>query len=380
MNNIIPYGRQWIDEDDISAVCEVLRSPFITTGPMLDRFEKAVCEYTGARYGAAVSSGTAALHAAMAAVGIGPGDEVIVPPMTFAATANAVVYMGGRPVFADVLSENLLIDPDKIRECITDKTKAITVVDYAGHPCDYESLQAIAHEYGLKLIADSCHALGASYKDRKLGTWADITLFSFHPVKPITTGEGGMAVTNHAELAEKMKAFRNHGITVDYKQREQIGSWYYEIVDVGYNYRMTDFQCALGKSQMGKLDEWIARRNAVARMYDEAFDEINEVTSLSCAKDIVHGYHLYVIKTMGVDRTELFRRLWEDGIKVNVHYIPVHLHPFYLNHFGYGKGMCPVAENAYEQILSLPVFPRIEDAEVRTVIDSVIRHIKKVRG
>ncbi len=375
MSKFIPYGRQSISEEDIQAVAEVLRGDFITTGPKVDEFEKAVADYAGSEFGISVTSGTAALHTAMFAAGIGPGDEVIVPPITFAATANSVLYMGGAAVFADVCEDTLLIDPDEIRKKITSKTKAVAVVDFAGQPCDYDEIRKVTDEYGLILIADSCHSLGAEYKGGKCGSIADITLFSFHPVKHITTGEGGMAVTDKAEFADRMKRFRNHGINVDYKQREKMGSWYYEMTDLGYNYRMTDFQCALGLSQLKKLDGWVERRQQIAKRYDQAFADVEGVEPLSQLTDRTNAYHLYVVKITQKDRAEVFASLRDNGIGVNVHYIPVHLHPYYRDRFGYGPGLCPVAERAYEQIISLPMFPGLTDGEVGKVIGFLLSFV-----
>jgi hypothetical protein len=243
---MLPYGRQTIGGDDIAAVVETLRSDWLTTGPKVGEFERAFAAYTGAAEAVAVTNGTAALHAAMAALDIGPGDEVIVPPMTFAASANCVVYQGGTPVFADVDADTLLIDPAEVERRISPRTRAIVAVDYAGQPCDYDALQAIADEHGLALVADACHALGGSDHGRPVGTLADLSTFSLHPVKHITTGEGGVITTNDPELAARMRIFRNHGITSDHRQREQQGSWFYEMTDLGYNYRLTDVQCALG--------------------------------------------------------------------------------------------------------------------------------------
>jgi perosamine synthetase len=373
--NILPYGRQSIEEDDIQAVIEALRSDWLTTGPAVGAFETAVAEFVGAAEGVAVSNGTAALHAAMYALGIGPGDEVIVPAMTFAATANAAVYQGGTPIFADVDRATLLIDPAGIEALITPRTKAIAVVDYAGQPCDYDTLHAIAERHGVSLIADACHALGASYKGRKVGVLADLSTFSFHPVKHITTGEGGMIVTNNPELATKMRHFRNHGITTDHRQRSEKGSWFYEMVDLGYNYRLTDIQCVLGRSQLRKLPAWIERRRTIAARYDRAFADMRAVTPLSAIPGALHAYHLYVVRMdtemLGIDRASIFAALREQGIGVNVHYVPVHLHPFYRQRFGTGPGLCPVAEAAYEQILSLPIFPAMTDQDIDDVIGAV---------
>jgi perosamine synthetase len=367
----IPYGKQWIDEEDIQAVVQVLRSDWLTTGPAVERFETAITAFTGAKSAVAVSSGTAGLHAAMHALGIGPGDEVIVPALSFAATANCVVYQGGTPVFADVDPDTLLISPASARERITPRTRAIIAVDYAGQPCDYDALAELARRYGLSLVADACHSLGGAYRGKPVGTLARMTVFSFHPVKHITTGEGGMIVTDEPELARRMRAFRNHGITLDHRQREKTGSWFYEMTELGFNYRLTDVQCALGASQLRRLPAWLERRRQIAHRYDAAFRTVRGVRSLKVDGDVEHAYHLYVIR-LDAGRSEVFRRLRQAGIGVNVHYVPIHLHPFYRQRFGTGPGLCPVAEAAYEQILSLPMFPRLTDGEVDEVIAAVV--------
>jgi len=371
----IPYGRQWIDEDDIAAVIEVLRSDWLTTGPKVREFEAAFADLVGAEHGVAVSSGTAALHAAIFALGIGPGDEVIVPPMTFAATANCVVFQGGKPVFADVDDDALLIDPQEVERQITPRTKAIIAVDYAGHPCDYEALAGLAERHGLALVADACHSLGGSYRGRAVGTWAHLTAFSFHPVKHVTTGEGGMITTDNAPLAERLKMFRNHGITSDHWQREQQGAWAYEMVELGYNYRLTDFQCALGMSQLKKLPDWVARRQAIAQRYRDELGKVPGLQILKVSPDVSHAYHLFVVRLKTenpeADRRQMFAALRQRGIGVNVHYIPVHLHPFYRRRFGTGPGLCPRAEAAYQEIMSLPLFPRLKDREVEEVIAAI---------
>ncbi len=371
----LPYGHQWIDEDDIAAVVEVLRSDWLTTGPKVDEFEQAFSAFVSAREAVAVSNGTAALHAAMYAIGIGPGDEVIVPPITFAATANAVVFQGGTPIFADVDPDTLLLDPNQVEAKITPRTRAIIAVDYTGQPCDYDALRFIADRHGLKLVADACHAIGGSYKGRPVGSLADLSTFSFHPVKHITTGEGGMITTDDPELARRMRVFRNHGITTDHRQREQLGSWFYEMVDLGYNYRLTDIQCALGMSQLRKLPKWVACRQEIAQRYDEAFAEIPVVRPLEVRSDVSHAYHLYVIQLdltqLKVGRAEIFSALLAEGIGVNVHYIPVHLHPFYRGRFATKPGLCPVAEAAYTRLISLPIFPKMTDKDVSDVIHAV---------
>lgn len=371
----LPYGRQWLDDDDVAAVVEVLRSDWLTTGPKVTEFEEAFASEVGAKYAVAVSSGTAALHAAVYSLGIGPGDEVIVPSMTFAATANCVVYQGGRPVFADVDPGTLLLDPNSVLSRITSRTKAVIAVDYAGQPCDYDALREITERYGLALLDDACHALGARCKGRPAGSLADLNIFSFHPVKHITTGEGGMISTDDAGLAQRMRLFRNHGITSDHHQRDQQGSWFYEMVDLGYNYRITDLQCALGLSQLRKLPNFVALRQAIARRYDSAFTESPLVQPLGVRDDVVHSYHLYVVllntSQVHTSRAEVFAALRAQRIGVNVHYVPVHLHPFYRERFGTEPGICPVAEAAYERILSLPIFPRMTDQDVGDVIEAV---------
>ncbi len=364
---IIPYAHQTIDEDDIAAVCSVLRSDYLTTGPLVEKFERAICKYTGAQYGVAVSSGTAALHCAMYALDISSGDGVIVPSMTFAATANSICFVGATPVFADVEPGTLLIDPEQIEDLITPKTKAIIGVDYAGQPCDWDQLRILADKYGLILVADSCHAIGAEYKGHKAGTLADLTVFSFHPVKHITTGEGGMIVTDNEEYAIRMRRFRNHGISNDALQREKAGTWLYEMVDLGYNYRITDIQCALGISQLKKLPGWIKQRQEIASSYDQFFADNKNAIPLEVNQDVQHVYHLYVIRV--IERDKFFLKMRDFGIGVNIHYIPVYLHPFYKNKFGYKKGLCPVAEDAFSKIISLPLWSGIREKDTLHVKD-----------
>jgi perosamine synthetase len=376
---LLPYGRQWIEEDDIEAVVAVLRSDWLTCGPKVPEFERAVADFVGVREAVAVSSGTAALHAALYALGVGSGDEVIVPPMTFAATANCAVFQGATPVFADIEPDTLLIDPNAVQARITPRTRAIIAVDYAGQPCRYDELRAIADRHALALVADACHALGASYKERPVGSLADLTIFSFHPVKHIATGEGGMVTTDDPELARRLRLFRNHGITTDHRQREAAGSWFYEMVDLGYNYRITDVQCALGLSQLRKLPGWLERRREIARQYDEALATLPGVRPLATRPDSDHAFHLYVVRVNPSHRARVFAALRTAGIGVNVHYIPVHLHPYYRRRFGTGPGLCPVAESAYEQVLSLPIFPRMTDADVVRVT-TMLHEIARTLG
>jgi perosamine synthetase len=372
---MIPYGKQSIDESDIEAVIEVLRSDWLTTGPKVAEFEEAFARFTGVGNAVAVSSGTAALHAAMHVLGIGPGDEVIVPAMTFAASANCVVYEGGTPVFADVDPGTLLLDPASVESRITPRTKAIVAVDFAGQPCDYEALRKLARPRGLALVGDACHALGATDRGVPVGSIADLTAFSLHPVKHITTGEGGIVTTDDPEAATRMRMFRNHGITADHRAREAQGSWFYEIADLGYNYRLTDFQCALGISQLARLPRWIARRREIAERYGAAFADHVAIQPLRVREGAFHSYHLYVVRLRpgnpGGGRDTVFRKLRDAGIGVNVHYIPVHLHPFYRRRFGTTEGMCLVAESAYREILSLPVYQRMSDEDIEAVIRAV---------
>lgn len=374
---MLPYSQQTITDDDIQAVVGVLRSDWLTTGPMVERFERAVAERVGGAEAVAVSSGTAALHAAAFALGLGPGDEVIVPAMTFAATANCVVYQGATPIFADVDPATLLLGPAQVEARLTPRTRAIIAVDYAGQPCDYDALRAVARRHGLALVADASHALGAADQGRPVGSLADLSTFSLHPVKPITSGEGGLITTDDRNLALRMRQFRNHGITTDHRQRAAVDSWHYEMVALGYNYRLTDLQCALGLSQLAKLDAWTARRQEIADRYDRLLAATAGLRPLAVRGGVSHARHLYVVRidreTAGLDRAELFAALRAAGIGAAVHYIPVHLHPFYRDRFGARPGLCPVAEAAYEEILSLPLFPAMTDAEVDFVVATIER-------
>jgi len=371
---MIPYGKQYINDEDIQAVIQVLRSDWLTTGPKVKEFEEAFACQVEARHAVAVSNGTAALHAAVYALDIGPGDEVIVPAITFAATANAVVFQGAIPVFSDVDPGTLLIDPASVESRLTPNTKAIIAVDYAGQPCDYDILMNITKRYNLYLIDDACHALGGSYRGSPVGSLADLNTFSLHPVKPITTGEGGLITTDNEALATRMRLFRNHGITTDHQQRDAVGSWVYEMIDLGYNYRLTDFQCALGLSQLKKLSEWVIRRQEIAARYDAAFANMASVQPLTVRPYVDHAYHLYVVRLKGIDRKTVYCGMRANGVGVNVHYIPVYLHPFYQKRFGTSYGLCPAAELAYEEIISLPVFPGMDDG----MVDSVITVLQKV--
>ena len=326
-----------------------------------------------------MSSGTAGLHAVIHALGIGPGDEVIVPALTFAASANCVLYSGATPVFADVEADSLLIDPADTAAKLTPRTRAVVAVDYAGHPCDYDRLKEIAAGTELTIVADACHSLGASYQGRAVGTLARLNVFSLHPVKALTTGEGGMITTDSPECAQRMRQFRNHGITSDHFERERQQSWRYEMSELGYNYRLSDIHCALGLSQLRRLDEFAGRRQAIASRYDHAFAHHLAFSPLRVSAKVKHAYHLYVVRLrpefLTVDRDRVFRALRAEGIGANVHYLPVPLHPFYQARFGRNSAVCPVAEAAYGQILSLPVFPSMTDSDVEDVICAVFKVI-----
>lgn len=374
MKKMIPYGRQTIEEDDIQAVVDVLRSDYLTTGPKIAEFEKMVADYVGAKYAVAISNGTSALHAACFAAGIQPGDEVITTPLTFAASSNCVLYCGGTPVFADVDLKTYNIDPEDIRRKITDKTKAIIAVHLAGQPCDMDEIHKIAKEHDLLVIEDGAHALGSVYKGKKVGTLSDMTTFSFHPVKPITTGEGGMIVTDNEEFYQKMMLFRSHGITRDENlMTRNDGSWFYQQLDLGYNYRITDIQCALGCSQMKKLDRFLARRKEIVARYNEAFADCENIIIPYQLPETESGWHLYIVQVKNCDRKKVFEALREQGIAVNVHYIPVYMHPYYQEH-GYKDIHCRNAEEVYSHIISLPLYPTLMVEEQEYVIET-LKHI-----
>ena len=363
----LPYGRQWVDEEDVAAVAAALRSDWLTTGPRVAEFEHAFGEAVGVQHAVAVNSGTAALHAALDALQIGPGDEVVVPALTFAATATTVLMQGARPLFADVDPDTLLLTRSSLERTLSPATRAVVAVDYAGQPCDYDALREVCAFRQVYLLADACHALGARDGDRPVGVLADITSFSLHPVKHITTGEGGVVTTANAEWAERMRRFRNHGIDVDHRQRGASGDWRYEIGSLGYNYRLTDVQCALGISQLSKLERFLRRRREIASHYDRAFTGIPGVDPLLRRPGVDHAYHLYVVRVQR-DRRRVFQALRAEGIGVNVHYEPVHLHPLFRERCGTSAGMCPVAERACEHLLTLPLFPAMQDADVEDVI------------
>jgi perosamine synthetase len=377
---LLPYGRQSIGEEDIQAVVDVLRSDWLTTGPKVAEFEEALASWVGAKHAVSFSSGTAALHGAAFAAGLKAGDEAITTPMTFAATANCVLYQGATPIFADVSADTLNLDPEQIAARITPRTRAVLPVDYSGHPADLDAIQELAAKNGLIVIEDASHALGAEYKGRRAGSIADMTVFSFHPVKHLATGEGGMVTTDRADFAETLRQFRNHGISSDARQRQSLGQWHYEMVLLGFNYRLTDIACALGLSQLKKLEGNLSRRREVAARYAVAFGELQAVTLPAVRANVNPAWHLYPIwlnlEKLSADRGKIFRALRAENIGVNVHYIPVHLHPYYRDRFGDHAGEYPIAEDAYERLISLPMFHGMSDGDAEDVIAAV----KKVIG
>lgn len=369
----IPYGRQSVDEEDIQAVVEVLRSDYITTGPKVTEFEETVKNYVGAEYAVAVSNGTTALHIACLAAGIGEGDEVITTPITFAASANCVLYCGGTPVFADIEKDSYNIDPKDIRRKITKRTKAIIVVHFTGQPCKMDEIHKIAKEYNLLVIEDGAHALGADYKGKKIGSLSDFTTFSFHPVKPITTGEGGMVTTNNPEFYKRLVLFRGHGITREPELlTENQGDWYYQQLELGYNYRLTDIQCAMGITQMAKLNAFVEKRREIAKGYNQAFTNREDVIIPMQIDGCHSSWHLYMLQVLSKDRKEVFDQLRKKGIGVNVHYIPVYKHPYYQKN-GYSQVECPNAEQYYQHIVSLPIYPGLKREEQAYVIETIIQ-------
>ena len=376
--DFIPYGLQWIDEDDIYEVVNVLKTDWITTGPKIKEFEDALCSYVGCRYCTAVNSGTSALDIAVQSLDLPRGSEIITTPFTFVATSNAIIYNGHKPVFVDICNDTFNIDPDEIRKKITPLTKAIIYVDFAGHPCDINKIKEIAREFDLCLIEDACHAIGAEYHNKKVGNFADLTIFSFHPVKHITTGEGGAVVTNNKELYEKILLLRSHGI--DKNALDRYGpnaSWAYDMKYLGRNYRMTDFQAALGISQLKKLDWFIDKRNELASIYNELLANIDAVTLPFTEDKIRHAWHLYtVLLNESINRDEFFKYMRNANIGVNVHYIPVYRHSYYVKNFGFDHVMFPVTEDVFKRIITLPLYPKMSVKQIEYVVASISQAIK----
>ncbi len=367
----IPYGRQTIEEDDIQAVVEALQADFLTTGPKIAEFEQKFAEFVGAKYAVAVSNGTAALHIACLAAGIKEGDEVITTPITFVASANCVLYCGAKPVFADIDPLTYNIDPEDIRRKVTNKTKAIIAVHFTGQPCQMDEIREIADEYNLIIIEDAAHALGGEYKGKQIGSISEMTTFSFHPVKHITTCEGGMVTTNDKSLYERLNLLRSHGITRDSAFLiKNDGPWYYEQQELGFNYRITDVQCALGLSQLKKLDNFIQRRKEIAQKYNKAFEGLEGIIVPRQAEQCKNSWHLYVIQVTKKSRKSVVEGLHAKGIGVNVHYIPVYRQPFYQNN-GYADIWCINSERLYDSMISIPIYAGLSDEEQEYVIDQI---------
>lgn len=376
---LLPYGRHTVDEDDVQAVAAALRSGWLTTGPRVPAFERAVAAAVSAPHAVAVSSGTAALHAAAFAAGIRPGDEVIVPALTFAASANVVLYQGGVPVFADVRDDTLCVDPADIAAKITPRTRAVVAMDYAGQPADLDPIGAIARQRGLVLIEDAAHALGAEYRGRRVGALADLTTFSFHPVKHVTTGEGGLVTTANGELDARVRRFRNHGLETEFAQRHERGDEYSPMVELGYNYRLTDLACALGLSQLGKLEQLLKRRNELAQRYRTDLAGQPGLTLPAVEPDVRHAWHIFPVllevERLAADRRTILAALRAENIGATVHYVPVYWHPYYQG-LGYRRGLCPRAEWAFERLLTLPLYPAMTDEDA----DDVLGAVRKVLG
>lgn len=381
----IYYGRQWIDEKDVEAVEKVLRSDFITCGPKVDEMERTLAAYTGAKYAVAVSNGTAALHCACIAAGIGDGDEVITTPLTFAASANCALYCGARPVFADINPETYNIDPDSIRAHITERTKAVVAVDFTGQAVQNREIRAICDEFNLVFIEDAAHAIATKYNGKPVGSLADMTCFSFHPVKTITGGEGGAITTNNEGFYKKLLLAHTHGITHDESMMEDgphEGPWYYEEISLGYNYRITDFQAALILSQMAKLDHFAARRKEIVNRYNDAFSKLPEIIVQREIPESDTCRHLYILRLnfekLTCTRREFFDAMSAENIQCQIHYVPVYWFPYY-QRLGYEKGLCPKAEEVYKGIMSIPLYPRMSNQDVEDVIHAVKKVVDNYR-
>lgn len=383
-NAFLPFHVPQIDEAEINSVVETLKSGWLTTGVKVKRFENDFAQYVGCNYAIAVNSCTAALHLALEAVGIDEGDEVIVPTMTFAATAEVVLYLKAKPVLVDCRPDTLNIDPDAVERAITAKTKAVIPVHFGGQPCDMDAIMEVAKSRGLYVIEDAAHALPASYHGSKVGTIGDITCFSFYATKTITTGEGGMATTNNAEWAERMRMMSLHGISHDaWKRYTKEGSWYYEVLRPGFKYNLTDIGAAIGIEQLKKAHEFLQARQRIASIYDRCFSKFPELQIPVRGTNLEHAWHLYVIQLdlarLHINRNEFIEALREEGIGTSVHFIPLHLHPYYRDRFGYKPTDIPAAGAAYERIISLPIYPKMTDADVERVVDAVAKIVDRHR-
>lgn len=380
----LPFCQPEIDDHEIVEVIDALRSPWITTGPKVQAFQRELAAYVGAPHAVAVNSATAGLHLVLAALGIGPGDEVITTPMTFCATAEVVEYQRATPVFVDIEADTHNLDPAKLEAAITPRTKALIPVHFAGHPCAMEEILSLARRYRLFVLEDAAHAIGARYRERMVGSLGDATVFSFYATKNLTTAEGGMITCRDAALAERLAMLSLHGIDRDaWKRYSAEGSWYYEVRYLGYKYNMTDIAAALGLRQLEKLERFTARRRQIAARYDAAFASLPEVTPLCARPDVTSAAHLYVIKLalerLTIDRAGFIEALREAGIGASVHFIPLHFHPYYREKYGYAAGAFPVAEDVYWRSLSLPLYPRLRDEDIERVIATVTRLVARYR-
>jgi len=385
---MISYGKQSIDQTDINAVVEVLNGDWLTQGPAVEKFEYDLNQYFGSKYACAVSNGTAALHLVGLALSWQPGDIIITTPITFLATANCVVYAGATPYFVDINPVTYTIDPNKLEKKIQSlmingkNAKAVIGVDYAGHPSEWKALRELADKYDFQLVNDNCHAMGASYMGDKqyAAKYADVVIQSYHPVKHITTGEGGAVITNDLKIDEKVRQLRTHGMTKDPSQLEKKdGPWYYEMHEVGYNYRITDIQSALGSSQLKKLNQFVQRRSEIAKRYDESFSNVYNLEIPKAHNSIEHAYHLYPLKIdfdkLFITKSEFFKKMKEFGINLQVHYIPVHLQPYYQKNYGYNTGDFPVSESFYKNEVSLPIYPNLSTEDVTLVVNNILEII-----
>ncbi|MFX1256285.1 MAG: UDP-4-amino-4,6-dideoxy-N-acetyl-beta-L-altrosamine transaminase [Promethearchaeota archaeon] len=383
--SFLPYATQWLGDEEINEVLDTLKSDWITTGPKMRKFEENFKSYIGSKYSVAINSGTAALHISTSAINIKPGDEVITTPLTFVASANCVIYRGGVPVLADIKEDTYNINPNEIKRKITPKTKAIIPVHFAGQPCDMDEIFEIAEEHDLIIIEDAAHAIDAMYKERKIGNMSDLTIFSFHPVKNITTAEGGMVTTNDSELYEKLLMFRTHGISRDAVKRfGKSGDFYYDMQYLGFRYNMSELHASLGIHQLSKLNFFQKRRREIVKLYNRELQKIDEITIPYVKNDVKHSWHLYVIQIdiekLKVDRDYIFKALREENIGVNVHYIPVHYHSYYQEKFGLKKGQLPKVEALFPKIITIPLFAKMSDDDVYDVINAlekVINYYKK---
>ncbi len=380
----LPPFAPCLGQEEYEEVLDTLRSGWITMGPKTRQFEAAFARHVGASHAIAVSSCTAGLHVALVAANVGPGDEVITTPLTFCSTANVIIHQGAVPVLADVQPDTYNIDPEEIERRLTPRTRALIPVHLGGQPCEMEAIQALSDEQDLLVIEDAAHALGAEYKDRRIGTFSDVTVFSFYATKNLTTGEGGMVCTEDEDLAERISILRLHGITSDaWKRYSDKGSWYYEVLLPGYKYNMTDVQAALGLHQLAKQERFQELREEYARIYTEAFADLPEIQAPYVKEHVRHAWHLYLIRLdlerLTIDRGQFIEALRRENVGASVHFIPLHLHPYYRQQYGFKKGDYPVAEKVYEDIVSLPLYPKMTREDVHDVIEAVSRVISHSR-